>query len=100
MILVWESVQLIDEEREPGLGNGGLGRLAACFMDSMTYLNVTGRGNTLRYHHGLFKQEFVDCEQVETRVCAQGCRLALGQDCRQVCLAAPSTSTTEVQPIT
>ena len=56
---------LIDLERDPGLGNGGLGRLAACFMDSLASNNYPGNGNTIRYKNGLFKQLIVDHEQVE-----------------------------------
>ena len=52
-------------ESDAGLGNGGLGRLAACFLDSLASLNYPGNGNTIRYRNGLFKQEIVDCKQVE-----------------------------------
>ena len=57
--------ELEDIESDAGLGNGGLGRLAACFLDSLSTLNYAGNGNCIRYQNGLFKQLIVDNKQVE-----------------------------------
>ncbi|MCI8540599.1 MAG: glycogen/starch/alpha-glucan phosphorylase [Erysipelotrichaceae bacterium] len=57
--------ELEDMESDAGLGNGGLGRLAACFLDSLASLNLAGHGNCIRYQYGLFAQKIVDNEQVE-----------------------------------
>ena len=74
---LWEPVQqaveesglsldeLIDIEEEPGLGNGGLGRLAACFMDSLATLEIPAIGYGIRYEFGIFDQEIKDGWQVE-----------------------------------
>src|SRR5262245_11045899 len=56
---------LIDQEEEPGLGNGGLGRLAACYMDSLSTLQVPAIGYGIRYEFGIFDQAIVDGQQVE-----------------------------------
>ncbi|MGL5989577.1 glycogen/starch/alpha-glucan phosphorylase [Cetobacterium sp.] len=53
-------------EEDAGLGNGGLGRLAACFMDSLVTLDLPGRGYGIKYKNGMFKQRIVDGFQVET----------------------------------
>jgi len=56
---------LEDVEPDAGLGNGGLGRLAACFIDSMASLGIAGMGNGIRYKYGLFKQEIQNGYQIE-----------------------------------
>ncbi len=57
--------ELIDHEPEPGLGNGGLGRLAACFLESMATLSLPAQGYGIRYEFGIFEQEIKAGQQIE-----------------------------------
>ena len=57
--------ELLALEADAGLGNGGLGRLAACFMDSLASLNYPGHGNTIRYKYGFFRQKLLNGKQIE-----------------------------------
>lgn len=57
--------EIEEMESDAGLGNGGLGRLAACFLDSLASLDLAGHGNCIRYEYGLFKQKIINHEQVE-----------------------------------
>ncbi|HVX11055.1 MAG TPA: glycogen/starch/alpha-glucan phosphorylase [Pirellulales bacterium] len=57
--------ELLDQEEEPGLGNGGLGRLAACYMESLATLQIPAIGYGIRYEFGIFNQEIQDGWQVE-----------------------------------
>ena len=57
--------KIVNLEQDQGLGNGGLGRLAACFLDSMASLNIPGNGCGIRYKYGFFEQKIIDGKQVE-----------------------------------
>lgn len=57
--------EVVEQEKDMALGNGGLGRLASCFMDAIASTGLPGNGNGIRYNYGLFKQQFVDGYQVE-----------------------------------
>ncbi len=61
----YEFLDIAENENDAGLGNGGLGRLAACFIDSLTTLDLPAYGCTLRYEYGLFRQKIVDGYQTE-----------------------------------
>ena len=57
--------EILEHSEEPGLGNGGLGRLAACYMESMATLRVPAVGYGIRYKYGIFKQDIRENQQVE-----------------------------------
>ena len=61
----YDVTEMYDMEPDAGLGNGGLGRLASCYMDSMTTLGIPAKGFSIRYEFGIFKQKIVDGWQME-----------------------------------
>ncbi len=63
--LGYELSDIVELENDAGLGNGGLGRLAACFIDSLTTLDLPAYGCTIRYEYGLFRQKIIDGYQIE-----------------------------------
>ena len=63
--LGYEVADIFEVEDDPGLGNGGLGRLAACYMDSMATLGMAGNGYSIRYENGIFRQKIENGAQIE-----------------------------------
>lgn len=61
----WTIRTILSQETDPGLGNGGLGRLMACFLESSATLGLPFHGNGIHYKHGLFEQKIINGEQVE-----------------------------------
>ncbi|MBK5263155.1 MAG: glycogen/starch/alpha-glucan phosphorylase, partial [Peptostreptococcaceae bacterium] len=57
--------EVLEQEADPGTGNGGLGRLAACLLDSMAHMGMAGHGNGMRYRFGLFNQKIINGYQME-----------------------------------
>ena len=84
-------------EPEPSLGNGGLGRLAACFLDSIATLGLPGEGIGLNYHLGLFKQLFENRLQKETP--NHGLRTQLAHTCRCFLYCTVSRIFTKIFPV-
>ena len=87
--------ELLRQEDEPGLGNGGLGRLAACFIDSLATLQVPCIGYGIRYEFGIFQQEIVDGWQVEKHRQMAALRQSLGRWCAR---SGPSRSSSAATP--
>src|SRR5512140_3278821 len=63
--LGYDFQEICDQEHDAGLGNGGLGRLAACFLDSMATMAIPAYGYGIRYEYGIFRQKIVDGNQMD-----------------------------------